>query len=175
MCVVGGIYECVRKVQSWKPCGTEPMSKIYYEWCGDNDWVWVKTIVSYISVELSARMASCMAAIPTVRSIASTPPATGPSFSWWTLEGRHFFAYAKPPNKDTPTVPVLEPPTSAIRPRLWGAVAQSAGVRLRTLWPLQVAESACLLNYKILIEMDFTDYDPRKGLRCESYFGKDLR
>ena len=73
----GGIYECVRKVQSWKPCGTEPMSKIYYEWCGDNDWVWVKTIVSYISVEHSRRTENCAATIRTVRFVEYSPSQKG--------------------------------------------------------------------------------------------------
>lgn len=63
------------------------------------------------SAALSARTASCTAAIPTVRSTASTPPPTDRSFSWWIERARRSFAYAKPPNWATQTVPVPESPT----------------------------------------------------------------
>ena len=59
-----------------------------------------------------------MAAIPTARSIASTPPPTDRFFSWWTERARRSFAYAKPPNWATPTAPAQELPTSVIRLRL---------------------------------------------------------
>lgn len=70
------------------------------------------------SAVLSARTASCMAAIPTDRSTASTPPPTDRSFSWWTETAQRFFAYVKPPNLATPTAHAQEQPTSVIRLQL---------------------------------------------------------
>ena len=54
-----------------------------------------------------------MAAIPTARSIASTPSPTDRSFSWWTERVRRFFAYAKPPNWVSPIIPAQELLTAA--------------------------------------------------------------
>ena len=69
------------------------------------------------SAALSARTASCMSAIPTARSTASTPP-TDHSFSWWTWMSKRSYAYAKPLIRVTPTAPAQEQPTSVIRHRL---------------------------------------------------------
>ena len=71
-----------------------------------------------------------MAAIPTARYTASTPLPTARSFSWWTWMARRSYAYAKPPSRATPTAPAQEQPTSVIRYRHLGAVAQLGGGKL---------------------------------------------
>ena len=75
----------------------------------------------------SARTASCMDAIQTDRSIASTPPPTARSFSWWTWTARRSYAYAKPPSRDIQIAHAQEQPTSVIRHRHLGAVAPLGG------------------------------------------------
>ena len=71
-----------------------------------------------------------MAAIPTARSTASTPPQTVHSFSWLTWMAKRSYAYAKPPSRATPIAHAQEQPTSVIRHRHLGAVAQSGGGKL---------------------------------------------